>query len=41
MRSDTPRPIVLDVIPENIPTELKALPIWVCWRYEFNEKRNK
>jgi hypothetical protein len=33
------RPVALEVQPENIPAELKALPIWSCWRYEWNEKR--
>ena len=35
------RPIALEVLPENIPAEIKALRVWVCWRYEWNEKRSK
>ncbi len=39
MTGQTPRPVALDVLAETIPAELKALPIWTCWRYEWNEKR--
>jgi hypothetical protein len=27
------------VLPENIPDSLKQLPQWVCWKYEWNEKK--
>ena len=30
-----PKPTVLEVIPENIPPELKAIPNWMCWCYEL------
>ena len=41
--SDTPtvRPVALQILPENIPGEIKALRVWTCWRYEWNEKRQK
>src|SRR5271157_5726698 len=32
-----PKPTVLEVIPENIPPELKAIPNWVCWFYELRQ----
>ena len=32
-----PKPTVLEVIPENIPAELKAIPNWVCWCYELRQ----
>jgi len=31
------KPKALEVIPENIPAELKQLRRWVCWRYEMRE----
>ena len=34
-----PKPTVLEVIPENIPEELKAIPNWVCWCYELRQKQ--
>lgn len=39
MTDQPTRPIALTVLPENIPAELKQLPIWTCWRYEWNGKR--
>ena len=30
-----PKPVPLRVSPDNIPQEVKALPQWVVWRYEF------
>lgn len=41
MTEQPQRPIALQVIPENIPAELKALMTWCCWRYEWNDKRGK
>lgn len=39
--TDVPaRPIALTVQPEHIPAELKALPIWACWRYEWKTNKN-
>ncbi len=35
----TERPTALTVLPKNIPAELKALRIWVCWRYEWDKSR--
>lgn len=35
------RPIALNVIPEGIPAELRALDKWVCWRYEWDAEREK
>ena len=32
-----PKPTVLEVIPENIPGELKAIPNWMCWCYELRQ----
>ena len=32
-----PKPTVLEVIPENIPAELKAIPNWMCWCYELRQ----
>ena len=34
-----PKPTVLEVIPENIPEELKAIPNWMCWCYELRQKK--
>lgn len=34
-------PIALPVKAENIPAQLKAMPNWVVWRYEFAEGRKK
>jgi putative DNA primase/helicase len=31
------KPFILPVIPENIPTELRAESDWVCWRMEWRE----
>jgi hypothetical protein len=39
MTEHPPRPVALTVLPDNIPAELKALPIWSCWRYEWNGKK--
>lgn len=33
-----PKPIPLDVIFENLPNELKAIPHWVVWKYKRNGK---
>ena len=33
--------VALSVISENIPSELKALPQWVVWKYTFDKKKNK
>lgn len=30
-----PKPTALEVIAENIPYELKQIPHWVCWKYEY------
>lgn len=30
-----PKPTALEVIAENIPYELKQIPQWVCWKYEY------
>ena len=32
-----PKPTVLEVITENIPPELKAIPNWMCWCYELRQ----
>ena len=32
-----PKPTVLEVITENIPPELKAIPNWMCWFYELRQ----
>ncbi len=32
-----PKPIALEVIAENIPYELKQIPHWVCWKYEWRD----
>lgn len=32
------RPVALEVLPDNIPIELKALAQWLVWRYQRNEK---
>ena len=34
-----PKPTVLEVIPENIPAELKAIPNWMCWCYELRQNK--
>ena len=31
----TEKPKALKVIPGNVPTHIKEIPRWVCWRYEF------
>jgi putative DNA primase/helicase len=36
-----PKPVALKVFPDNIPTELKAIDQWVCWRYAWLEDRQK
>ena len=36
-----PKPIPLQVMPENIPAELKSLDQWVCWRYSWDEDAEK
>jgi putative DNA primase/helicase len=36
-----PKPVPLQVIPEHIPAELKALKQWVCWRYWWDEESGK
>lgn len=41
MTDQPERPIALTVLPENIPAALKALHIWVCWRYEWNGQRQR
>jgi hypothetical protein len=41
MTLQTTRPVALEVLPENIPAEIKALRVWTNWRYEWNEKRSK
>ena len=41
MAEQPERPVALTVLPENIPDELKALYIWVVWRYEWNERRQR
>lgn len=38
MSDQPPRPIALEVQPENIPAELKALVQWLVWRYQRNEQ---
>jgi hypothetical protein len=38
-QASTPRPVALDVVPDNIPNELKAHPRWVAWRFNFREDR--
>lgn len=35
-----PRPVPRPVIVENIPSELRALPQWLCWRYELRKPKN-
>jgi hypothetical protein len=40
MTEQPPRPVALTVLPDNIPAELKALPIWSCWLYEWNQKKS-
>src|ERR1700722_12046972 len=30
-----PKPVALSIIPDNIPSELKQLLQWVCWRYDW------
>jgi putative DNA primase/helicase len=35
----TERPVPLQVFPANIPQALKAVPQWVCWKYEWNGKK--
>jgi primase-polymerase (primpol)-like protein len=35
------KPVALSLSPENIPQELKALPQWVVWKYDFNKKKGK
>lgn len=37
--SSQQRPEPLPVILANIPEPLKAVPQWVCWRYEWNGKK--
>jgi putative DNA primase/helicase len=35
-----PRPEALTVQPDNIPVELRVLPQWVTWKYEYQPERN-
>lgn len=35
----TKKPSPLQVIPANIPQELKDFPQWVCWKYEWNGQK--
>jgi hypothetical protein len=39
-QGQSPKPQALAVNPEHIPDELKALHQCVCWRYEYQPKRN-
>lgn len=32
-----PKPEALPVLFDNIPNELKAIPQWVCWKYEYRD----
>src|SRR5262245_20712451 len=34
-----PRPVPLRVAHQNIPTELKQIPQWVVWQYEFRDEK--
>ncbi len=34
-----PKPTPLEVMPENVPEELKSVPNWVCWFYELRRNR--
>jgi primase-polymerase (primpol)-like protein len=36
-----PRPSATKVIPENLPPELKRVPQWILWRYEWRDKKWK
>jgi putative DNA primase/helicase len=42
-RTDDPGPRPVAPIPniDAVPAELRALPQWVCWRYELNKDRTK
>lgn len=36
-----PRPEPLEVLPDHVPVELKALDQWVAWRWTWSDKRGK